>query len=312
MGDTFSYSFGDQFKGTEKTPGLEAYGLDFDRPINNNLSADIFYTNQGHFPEHHRDGAGVELKYNKEILPRLTVSAGAGPWTYSDTLIPDNGKPAQDLHGIGAMAGVGAAYHLKNHIVLGVGANYYTGKDSFSSYNVLGSVGYDFGATTDGSVKDYGFSSGDSDSSSSANSRNNQVSLMAGEAAVNTPGNVRAVSSELEFRHQLGNSVDVTVSGIDEGKNKFTNRAGIAPELWYRQDVLDNRVSFSIGGGVYAGIDGRKEEEGYSSDRFAAGMISASAAIKLTDHLDARLIWHRVLTTYNRDADVVNLGIDVH
>jgi hypothetical protein len=306
MGDTFSYSFGDQFKGKEHT-GLEAYGLDFDHTINNNLSADIFYTNQGHFPEHHRDGAGVEFKYNKEILPQLTVSVGAGPWTYSDTLIPDNGKPAQDVHGIGAMAGVGAAYHLKNHIVLGVGANYYAGKDSFGSYNVVGSVGYEFGGETDNKFSS--FSNGDSDAPSSENAGKNQIALMTGESAVNTPGNVRAVASDLEYRRELGKSIDLTVSGIDEGKNKFTNRAGIAPELWYRQDVLDNRLSFSIGAGVYAGFDGRKENEGSSSDKFAAGIISTSSDFKITDHLDARLTWHRVLSSYNRDADVVVAGI---
>jgi hypothetical protein len=304
MSDTLSYSFGEQIKGTEKT-GLEAYGLDLDHTLTNNLSADIFYTNQGHLPEHHRDGAGVDFTYHKEILPHLTVSAGAGPWTYSDTLIPNNGKVAQDLHGIGATAGVGAEYHLKDHIVLGVHANYFTG--NFGSYNVLGSVGYEFGSGTDKTTS--GFSSGESDTTSSDSSGKNQIALMTGESAVNTPGNVRAVATDLEYKRELANSVDMTISGIDEGKNKFTNRAGIAPELWLRQNVLDNRLSLSVGAGIYAGVDGRKKNEGSASDKFAAGMISTSADFKLTDHLDARLTWHRVLTNYNRDADVVIAGI---
>ncbi len=91
MSDEFNYSFGEQGKGSEHN-GLEAYGLDLNHTINDNLSTDIFYTNQGHFPEHHRDGAGASLMLNKQLLPQLTVSVGAGPWAYADTLIPDNGK----------------------------------------------------------------------------------------------------------------------------------------------------------------------------------------------------------------------------
>jgi hypothetical protein len=309
MSDTLSYSFGEQFKGTQKTPGLEAYGIDLDHTLTNNLSADIFYTNQGHFPEHHRDGTGVDFMYNKEVLPQLTVSAGAGPWTYSDTYIPV-GKPAQDLHGIGASAGVGAAYHFKDHIVVGVHANYYMGKNTFSDYNVLGSVGYEFGGKADS--KTPGFSSGDSDSSSSDSSGKNQIALMTGESAVNTPGNVRAVATDLEYRRSLTDSIDMTISGIDEGKNKFTNRVGIAPELWWKRNVLDDRLSLSVGAGVDAGLDGRRKSEGYASDKFAAGVISTSAIYKFTDHLDAHLTWHRILTNYNRDADVVTAGIGVN
>jgi hypothetical protein len=118
---------------------------------------------------------------------------------------------------------------------------------------------------------------------------------MTGESAVNTPGNVRAVATDLEYRRSLTDSIDMTISGIDEGKNKFTNRVGIAPELWWKRNVLDDRLSLSVGAGVDAGLDGRRKSEGYASDKFAAGVT-----------------WHRILTNYNRDADVVTAGIGVN
>jgi hypothetical protein len=305
MSDEFNYSFGEQGKGSEHT-GLAAYGLDLNHTINDSLSTDIFYTNQGHFPEHHRDGAGASLMLNKQLLPQLTVSVGAGPWAYCDTLIPDNGKPAQDLHGIGATAGVAAAWHAKNHIVYQVRANYYTAKDSFSSYSAVGSIGYEFG----GDAGTSSFSQSDSSSSdnSSDNSGKNQISMLAGESAVNVPGNVRSLATSVEYRRELGKSLDLTVAGISEGNNKFADRSGVAPELWLRENVLDNRLSFSIGAGVYAGVDQRKEQEGYASDKFAAAIVSTSANYKFTDHWNARLTWHRVLTSYDRDADVVVAG----
>jgi hypothetical protein len=132
--------------------------------------------------------------------------------------------------------------------------------------------------------------------------------MLAGESAVNVPGNVRSLATSVEYRRELGKSLDLTVAGISEGNNKFADRSGVAPELWLRENVLDNRLSFSIGAGVYAGVDQRKEQEGYASDKFAAAIVSTSANYKFTDHWNARLTWHRVLTSYDRDADVVVAG----
>ncbi|MGL1311275.1 hypothetical protein ACSTKO_25040, partial [Vibrio parahaemolyticus] len=67
---------------------------------------------------------------NKEVLPHLTVSAGAGPRAFCDTVIPGGTKPAEDVHGIGAVAGVAATYHTDNHLVFRLRANYLAAKNS--------------------------------------------------------------------------------------------------------------------------------------------------------------------------------------
>jgi hypothetical protein len=300
MGDAFSYSAGRQEKGHETT---SAYGIDWNHPLDDHLSSDVAYYNQGHFQGHHRDGAGVSIWANKELLPQLTVSAGAGPWAYCDTVIPGGGKPAQDAHGIGAMAGAAATWHAKNHMVFQLRANYFTAKDSFSTLSVVGSVGYEFGS---GSDKGFDKFAGENPG---ANSGKDNISVLTGETVVNTPGDVPSQAISVEYRRQLGHSLDLTVSGISEGNNKFAKRSGVAPELWLRKDYLDDRLSLSVDAGVYAGVDQKKEKEEHRSNSFAAGIVSTSASYKLSDHWTARLTWHRPITSYNRDSDVVVAGI---
>ncbi len=48
------------------------------------------------------------------------------------------------------------------------------------------------------------------------------------------PETFESPATSVEYRRELGKSLDLTVAGISEGNNKFTYRSGVAPELWLR------------------------------------------------------------------------------
>lgn len=295
-GDQFSYSAGDQLKGNQKT---SAYGIDWNHPINDVLSTDVAYYNQGHFLGHDRDGAGISLLAKKHVLPKLDLSAGVGPWAFCDTIVPAGGKPSEDVHGVGAVATAAATYHLTDHLALQLRANYFVAKDSFSTHSLVAGIGYDFGADSDKSLE----------SKPEENSGKNTITLGTGEDYVNTHGDVPSQAVSVEYRREMAPLLDLTVAGISEGNNNFAKREGIASELWLKKNYLDDRLSLSVGTGIYAGVDQKKSLEGAGPNAFAAGIVSTSASYKLTDNWSARLTWHRALTSYNRDSDIVVAGI---
>ena len=43
--------------------------------------------------------------------------------------------------------------------------------------------------------------------------------------------------------------------------------------------------------------------------RHVSDVVSATLSLRPIDHFDVRLLWHRIVTDYNRDADILLLGL---
>ncbi len=75
-------------------------------------------------------------------------------------------------------------------------------------------------------------------------------------------------------------------------------------------EFFDHRLALGAGLGPYVSIDRYREPRpGEAGNTTVSAMVTASAAWRLTQHFFLRGSWNRVASNYNRDSDVVLLGL---
>ena len=63
-----------------------AWQIEFQQQLTPLLSGSVSWLNEGHIPDHHRDGATAQLWLNSPAWhQRIVLSVGAGPYVYFDT-----------------------------------------------------------------------------------------------------------------------------------------------------------------------------------------------------------------------------------
>ena len=104
--------------------------------------------------------------------------------------------------------------------------------------------------------------------------------------------------------------LDWTVSAIYEGDPEIVRRSGAATQLWFVNTFFDERLTVGGGLGPYVYLD-RKHPRGTSKTNPAAiaPLASLTISTRLSEHWIARLVFDRVTTSYNRDADIFLIGL---
>jgi hypothetical protein len=114
----------------------------------------------------------------------------------------------------------------------------------------------------------------------------------------------------LEYRRGFARHIDGTASLIYEGNPLIVRRSGFATQGWAVNSFFADRVTIGIGFGPYVYIDSKHPAAAGSRTPAAiAGLGSLSITQRFTEHLLARLLFDRVMSNYNRDADVFLLGL---
>lgn len=73
------------------------------------------WLNEGHIPDHHRDGQSVQIWGRMPLWNRrLELSAGVGPYRYFDTSEAQAGGNYSNTHGWGGLFSLRAAYYFDN------------------------------------------------------------------------------------------------------------------------------------------------------------------------------------------------------
>ena len=76
------------------------------------------------------------------------------------------------------------------------------------------------------------------------------------------------------------------------------------------KSFLNDSVTLGVGAGAYHAIN--ENENGASPGPGAgkfAGLVTIAGSYRFSPNWDARLEWNRVVTSYNRDTDVILAGI---
>jgi hypothetical protein len=279
-----------------------SWQLEYRQDLMKHLAAGLSYLNEGHFKGHHRDGYTAQLWTRAELLDyRLTVAAGIGPYFFLDTTSTTSPGGFTDDHGWKAMASAAATWHLENNLLLELRSNWVTGRTGFDTISALAGIGYHFEPALE-----------PLDSKKTRNSQNivNEVTVFAGQTIVNSFDSQKSLAAAVEYRRHLSRHLDWSAAGLYEGDNRLVRRDGLITQLWVTQELLDDALSVGAGAGAYINLSRYHHTfQNPGSSRLLSGIIALTGSYRLTPHWALRATWNRVITSYERDTDVILGGV---
>lgn len=288
-----------------------SWEVDYNQQFVQNLSGSISWINEGHITGHHRDGTAAQLWFDLPTFKgRYTLSVGAGGYYYFDTQFLANGD-SLDVHGTSAIVSFSATAYFSDRWFARFLYNRIQPHDDFHSNTALLGIGYWFGQDkrpTPGKLgsapEDKGFVTG------------NELTIFGGASVVNASGNFRGVASALEYRRGVMPHLDATASFIHEGDPRIVRRSGVGLQVWPVNTFHNDSVAVGFGVGTYIYIDNRHLGPtrklpfgGTTNTPALAPLISPTFSFRLSDQWLVRAVWNRVVTNYNRDSDVILLGV---
>jgi hypothetical protein len=287
-------------------PGDRSYGwaLDYRHGLGEHAAWTLSWLNEGHFEGHHRDGHAAQLWLRTTLLDeRLALAAGAGPYRYYDTRRPTSSAPTSNEHSWAALYSVSATYYTDTRWLYELRINRIVAANSLNTTSAWFGVGYQLdrpvarGPLTGAAIQP-------------DKATENEFTLFIGHAISNTHGSPRDVAYAAQYRRGLSRHIDWTVGWLEEGETMGSRRKGVITQLWGVRTAFDEKLAFGAGIGPYLSTHRHIDATGASSDeRKLSALVSATAAVRLHKDMSVRVIWSRVATNYDRDSDVVLLGV---
>ncbi len=301
MAQEFSLFGGGSRAGSTNT---YTWAFNYQEGLGHYFAASFTWLNEGHIPDHHRDGQMVQLWARLPVgSPQFVLHAGIGPYRYFDTTTSQQGGSYSDVHGWGVVYSVRAAYYASSRWITQLQLNRVHVQRGPDSTGVMLGVGYQLDAPDSPGPRDWA-------ASASSRVTNNEVAVYLGKTIINSTSSPVALGGAVEYRRGLARYLDVTVGYMHEGSTKASRRDGITSQLWATRAFLNEKVTLGVGAGAYYAIN---ENEGSVSPGPGAGkfsgLVTIAGSYRFADHWDARLEWNRVVTRYDRDSDVILAGV---
>lgn len=297
----FSILAGPLKTGSQNTYSWEA---DYREGLGPYAAWSFSWVNEGHIPNHHRDGQSAQLWGRMPLMDdRLELSAGAGPYRYFDTSQAEAGGIYSNTHGWGAMFTLRAAYDFDNRWIAQMRLNRVQAFGGPDTTALLFGIGYQLDAPN-------GHGPRNSAPSRTANVTGNEVTVMLGTTVLNSLDSETNLATGVEYRRGLWRYVDFTASYLHEGGHVQSRRDGVAAQLWATRAFFDDRLTLGVGAGPYLSITQNDDlPQNRTGDGRFSGLVSLSASYRFTNRWLARLTWNRMVTRYDRDADIIAAGV---
>ncbi|BBP97128.1 hypothetical protein BSFA1_22570 [Burkholderia sp. SFA1] len=264
----------------------------------------LSWINEGHIPNHHRDGQAAQLWGRLPLWDnRLELSAGAGPYRYFDTSEAQAGGDYSNTHGWGGVFTLRAAYYFDNRWIAEMKLNRVQAFGGPDTTALLFGIGYRLDAPN-------GHGPRDRAPTRTTNVTGNEVTVLVGTTILNSLDSESNVAESIEYRRGLWKYVDFTASYLHEGGHVQSRRDGVAAQLWATRAFFDDRLTLGVGAGPYLSITQNDDlPQNHSGDGRFAGLVSLSASYRFTNRWLVRVMWNRMVTRYDGDADVIEAGI---
>jgi hypothetical protein len=278
------------------------WALDYRHTLTPNFGVGASWINEGHVPNHHRDGVTAQLWIGTTAFdPRLSFAAGIGPYYYFDTTSSAASETERDNHGWGVLYSVSVRWQIVRDWLVELRLQQTQTHRSIDTTSVLLGLGYKFdGDPTAPKAPDGG--------AWSAPTRN-EVAFFGARTVVNDFSSEPSFGMSVEYRRSLSDNFDWTLAWLHEGQPRLARRNGVVAELWLRRPLGEGRWTIAVGLGVDVVVDvysGDFPEGGH--ERLAA-IFSLTASYRLTRDWSARATWHRVSADHPFDSDVFLLGV---
>jgi hypothetical protein len=263
----------------------------------------LTYINEGHQPNHYRDGLAPQIWGRVNILDRrLSLLAGIGPYAYFSTDVATIGDVYTDAHGWGLISSLAATWYGASPLLFQVRLNWIEAHRSIDTFSATFGIGYVLDPSPQkGPLK--------RPTPQSPRQTKNEITLFAGRSVLNSAKSELATALSAEYRRALGTHFDWTVTFLNEGDSRPIGRYGIATQLWAVRSFFKDHLALGVGLGPYFARD--KYGDNGEKDTTAAA-ASLTASYRFLDNWGLRATWTRIVTDYDRDTDVFLGGISFH
>ena len=280
-----------------------SWQLEYMEGLNEHTAFSLSYLNEGHVPIHHRDGNAFQFWARTNLLDRrLSLAAGAGPYYYFDTTEAKAGASFSNDHGWGGMFSLAATWYTESRWLFQLRTNWVETGSSIDTMSTVFGIGYQLtpppapGPLAKAPLRQ-------------DKTTNNEITVFIGRTIVNSFDSEHSLATAIEYRRGLWRYVDWTAGWLYEGDNRLIRRQGLITQLWAVKAFLDDRLALGVGGGGYMLIERWHELLQGDNQRFFSGIVTMTGSYRLQPHWDIRTSWNRIVTNYDRDADVILAGI---
>jgi hypothetical protein len=282
-------------------PIATSYGwvITYSHELSPHFFASLSYQNEGHVPAHHRDGQAAQLWARAPIGGGMSIAGGVGPYRYFDTTVAEAGGAYSDAHGWGFISSVTLLWESpQSPWFYQVRVDRISTRDSLDSTAVMAGVGYRLPQDGRRYLRDL--------QANGTRVPANELSLLVGQTIVNSfESETSRLAATIEYRHVFGQYLRGTLAWIDEGDARLIRRNGIVAQLWLEPTFDDARYTLGAGVGTYFAVDEYREDR----DAFASGIVTLTASYHLGQRWVARISWNRIVSKYDRDSDILLLGM---
>ena len=282
-----------------------AWQVDYRQDLYRNFAGSIAYINEGHVPGHHRDGTAWEAWGRLPFFhDRAALSLGLGAYYFYDTQ-PLPGGDTANIHGMAPIYSLAATGYLSNRWFYRLMLNRITPRHEISVNTLTLGAGFWFGQDRKPTPGELGDAPNEH-----AYVTDNELTVFGGQSVVNTFLSQTARAYAAEYRRGVLSHVDWTASAIYEGDPEIVRRSGVATQLWFVNTFFNERITIGGGLGPYIYLDHKHPvNAGRKNPAAIAPLASLMFSVRLSDHWIVRMVFDRVTSSYNRDADIFLLGL---
>lgn len=275
-----------------------AWRADYLQPLSSRLALSFGWLNEGHLPNHHRDGWVSQLwLFGDPGVHHLRLGFGLGIYRSFDTFLGEG--EYRNEHATRPILTLGMAHPIARtplsaqiHLNRTLG-----GRDPVTS-SVLAGLAYRLGPTVPEVV-----------SAPREREGLQELHVFYGTTILNSDLSETADGYEVAYRRRISPHWAWRASYVNEGAPERLRREGLSVQAWLEGHFLQRRLRLGVGFGPYA-----TRVEHYDGDRDRddvrlSGRITLGAGWRVNAHWMAHLAWNRTATTYHRDTDLLTAGL---
>lgn len=285
-------------------PRSSAWGISYRKTFLSCFAASMAYLNDGHFPGHHRDGVAIEgwipLDFHLFSMP-AALSVGAGPFYYYDTVFAQNTGGYADAHAWTWLASIDLIIQPFSsgpwsHLIFEGRLDHTSPAMSIETTSIGAAIGYR-------GISDFNVG----ERAGGGSLPPNEVVASYWKTVTNSfnSGSHQAPAESVMYLRRLGGEFGLSAAVLNEGDTQLIRRNGIIAEGWAEPTFGSGFFSIGAGFGFYSAIDKYRPSPG----RHVSDVVSATVSVCLPKNFAMRFLWHRIVTNYNRDTDVVLWGL---
>jgi hypothetical protein len=290
--------------GAVQTGAANSYSWQFDyrQDLFDYTALSAGYVNEGHVPDHHRDGATLQFWLKSPQWRDFVFAVGAGPYFYFDTQQTDTPPYYRDYHGIAAIYTASLTYDVGRHWFVRIDFSDIQARGDIDSRTLVLGGGYRLDALFDkvgAAMSDAG----------QWRRPPNEIGAFGGQSVVNANSSLKSTNFGVEYRRNLAKHLQLSAAWLSESLGYGARNNGVIGEGWLVTQAFDPRFEIGVGvGALYALQAYSAPQTGQEAARLS-GVVSMTVAWRLTQAFNIRANWFRSFTNDDEDRDIVTLGL---